>query len=661
MPTNNEAGIHRMQLSNGLSRAWLAGAACAALALSEAVASPGPTLTAPGSQVPAPKDRPYPGQLSLTVDVSDVANRVVQVHESITGVRPDTILLYPKWLPGTHAPEGPIDRFAGLKITADGAPVAWTRDPADVYALRIHAPARAASIDVDFTYLSPTSLKVGALEIGRDVLLLEWNAVVLYPAGYFARQIPVHASLRLPNDWQFGTALEVASADGAESVFKAVDLETLIDSPVYAGRHAARLDLDPGSKVPVHLDVFADRAEQVVITPEQLEAHRSLVRQAYRLFGSHHYAHYDFLYSLSDEIQQNGLEHHQSSEDGADPDSFVEWDKNSYGRDLLAHEFTHSWNGKFRRPADLWTPNYNVPMQDSLLWVYEGQTQYWGQVLAARSGLWSKQQALDQLALTAAYFQNEAGRRWRPLEDTTNDEILNPRRPLSWRDWQRFEDYYDEGQLVWLEADTLIRERSGGRRSLDDFARSFFGIDDGDFGTVTYTFEDIVKALNAVEPFDWAHFLRERLDGVNRPAPLDGLTRGGYRLIYTDTPSDYQKSHEEQAKVVDLLYSVGLQLDDKDGTVQQVMWDSPAFKANVTEGSQIVAINGVAYCGYCGTGLKDAVKAAQKSSAPTELIVKNGDFYRVVMLDYHGGLRYPHLERDGSATARLDDILAPRP
>jgi predicted metalloprotease with PDZ domain len=650
-----------MQLSAAFHRAYLLALSLAILPPCVGIASPGPSLTASVQPIVAPKDRPYPGQITLEVDASDLGTRVVRVHEIITGVRADTVLLYPKWLPGTHAPEGPIDRFAGLKITANGAPVAWTRDPVDVYALRIQGPARSGTIDVEFTYLSPTSLKEGALEIGRDVLLLEWNAVVLYPAGYFARQIPVHASLRLPSGWQFGSALEVASTNGAESVFKGVDLETLIDSPVYAGRYAAKFDLDPGARVPVHLDLFADKPDQVVVKPEQLEAHRNLVRQAYRLFGSQHYAHYDFLYSLSDEIQQNGLEHHQSSEDGADPDSFVEWDKDSYGRDLLAHEFTHSWNGKFRRPADLWTPNYNVPMQDSLLWVYEGQTQYWGQVLAARSGLWSKDQALDQLAMTAAYFQNEAGRHWRPLEDTTNDEIINPRRPMSWRDWQRFEDYYDEGQLIWLDADTLIRERSQGKRSLDDFARSFFGIEDGNVGTVTYTFDDIVKALNAVEPFDWAHFLHERLDAVDRPAPLDGVTRGGYRLVYTDTPSDYQKAHEEQGKLVDLLYSVGVELDDKDGTVLEVMWDSPAFKAKLTEGTQIVAIDGTAYCAYCGVGLKDAIKAAAQASAPMELIVRNGDVYRVVTIEYHGGLRYPHLVRNESAAAPLDAILAPRP
>jgi predicted metalloprotease with PDZ domain len=623
-------------------------------------ASPGPNPSATAERmaaapITAPKDRAYPGKIRIAVDASDLERRIVRVHESLSGIASDTVLLYPKWLPGTHAPEGPIDRLAGLRITANGTQVSWTRDPVDIYAFRIHAAPNAESIDIDFEYLSTTSPKVGAMEISRDVLMLEWNSVILYPAGYFARQIPVEASLTLPVDWKLGSALEVLSTSGQETTFKRLSLETLIDSPVYAGRYTSRLDLDPGSAIPVHLDLFADRPELLAVKPEQLDAYRTLVQQAYKLFGSHHYAHYDFLYSLSDQIQLSGLEHHQSSEDGSDPEAFTEWGKTAYDRDLLPHEFTHSWNGKFRRPADLWTPNYNVPMQDSLLWVYEGQTQYWGEVLAARSGLWTKQQALDQLALTAAYYEIETGRRWRALQDTTNDEIINPRRPMSWRDWQRFEDYYSEGQLIWLDVDTLIRERSHGKRSLDDFARSFFGINDGSFATVTYSFEDVVKALNTIEPYDWTAFLRDRLDGIAKTPPLDGLRRGGYRLVYTDIPSDLLKASDNQRKRVSLRFSIGLELDDKDGTVLQVAWDSPAFKSGLTESAQILAVNGAA---YSADVLKDAIRSAKGTKLPIELIVKTGDRFRVVSIDYHSGLRYPHLERDESAPARLDDILA---
>jgi predicted metalloprotease with PDZ domain len=620
-------------------------------------ASPGPSTVAPEVAIAAPQDRAYPGEILLSVDASDLERRIVRVHETVSGTGADSVLLFPKWLPGTHAPEGPIDRLAGIKITANGVPVSWVRDPVNVYALRVPGAPGVKSIDIDFQYLSPTSLKVGKPEISPDVLLLEWNSLVLYPSGYFARQIPVAAKLTLPAGWHFASALESKSTTDTQTTFKRVSLETLIDSPLYAGRYAAQFDLDPGSPVAVRLDLFADRAELLAATPEQIAAYRALVQQAYKLFGSHHYAHYDFLYSLSDQIEQNGLEHQQSSEDGGDPVSLTEWDKSGYERDLLPHEFTHSWNGKFRRPADLWTPNYNVPMQDSLLWVYEGQTQYWGHVLAARSGLWSKQQVLDRFALTAAFYQIQSGRQWRSLQDTTNDEIINPRLPQSWRDWHRFEDYYNEGALIWLDADTLIRERSQGKRSLDDFARSFFGINDGSTTTVTYTYDDVVKALNAVEPYDWSSFLRQRLDSIGQPPPFDGLRRGGYRLVYTDTPSDFLKTQDEQRKRLSLQYSIGVELDDKDGSIVTAIWGSPAFKAKLTEGVQILAINGVA---YSRDVLKDAIQSAKGTNSPIQLIVKAGERYRVVSLDYHDGLRYPHLERDPSEPARLDDIVAAR-
>jgi predicted metalloprotease with PDZ domain len=620
----------------------------------------GPSAIAPFTPIAAPKDRPYSGEIQLKVDATDLGHRIVRVHETLTGVGPDTVLQYPKWLPGTHAPEGTIDRLAGIRISANGAPISWKRDPVDVFAFRLDPKSSARTIDIDFDYLSPTTGKVGALEMSRDMLMIEWNELVLYPAGYFTRQIPVIVSLTLPADWQFGSALETAAADHATTNFKRTTLETLIDSPVYAGRYASKLDLDPGAAAPVHMDLFADRPELLAVKPEHLEAYRNLVRQAYKLYGSHHYNHYDFLYSIGDQIQQNGLEHHQSSEDGSDPESFTKWDKTAYGRDLLAHEFTHSWNGKFRRPADLWTPSYNVPMQDSLLWVYEGQTEYWGQILAARSGLRTAQQALDQFALTAAHYEVQKGRQWRPLQDTTNDEIINPRRPQSWLDWQRFEDYYSESGLIWLDADTWIRQHSNGARSLDDFAHSFFGINDGSFAVVTYSFDDIVKALNAIEPNDWAKFLRDRLDSIGKPAPLDGFQRGGYKLVYTDTPSDYQSVTEDQTKKIDLLNSIGIMVDEKDskGTLTQVIWDSAAFKAKLTEGAQILAINGVA---YDSDVLKDAIRAAKGKQEPIQLIVKLGDRFMVANVDYHDGLRYPHLQRDGAEPSSLDAILKPRP
>src|SRR6202171_5516101 len=349
-----------------------------------------------------------------------------------------------------------------------------------------------------------------------------------------------------------------------------------------------------------------------------------------------------------------GLEHHQSSEDGTLPGYFTEWDRSADARGLLPHEYTHSWNGKFRRPADRWTPNFNVPMRDSLLWVYEGQTQYWGFVLAARAGLLTRQQALDALAATAATYDHRIGRDWRALQDTTNDPIAAMRRALPWRSWERSEDYYSEGQLMWLDVDTLIRERSGGQRSLDDFAKAFFGISDGSFVPSTYGFGDVVKALNSVQPYDWETFLRARLDGHGPGAPLDGVTRGGYKLVYTETPSDYFKGSETRRKVTDLTYSLGMVIG-AEGRLNGVLWEGPAYKSGLTVGTQIIAVNGVT---FDADRLKRAIKDAKSSGAAIELLVKSGDRFRTVPIAYHDGLRYPRLERDGSTPTRLDQILA---
>ena len=579
------------------------------------------------ASIPAPRDQPFAGEIHLDVDASDVDRRIVHVKETISGLSADTVLLYPKWLPGTHAPEGPIDRVAGLTMTSGGKTVSWTRDTVNVYAFRPHLPAGTSSLELRFDYLSPTSGKVGDAQMTQELLVLEWNDVILYPAGHFARQIPVSASARFPQGWTQATALEPQAHTGDLTSYERVSLEVLIDSPVYAGRYADIIDLDPATRV--RLDIFADRPELLEASPVVIAAHRSLVTQAYRLFGSHHYRHYDFLFSLSDQIPFSGLEHHQSSEDSTNPLYFLDWDRTAYDRDLLAHEFAHSWNGKFRRPADLWTSSYEVPMQNSLLWVYEGQTQYWGYVLTARAGLWSKTQSLEAWAENAAWYSSIAGRAWRPLQDTTNDEIINPRRPMSWDSWQRTKTFTMRVPLK-ARADTLIRERSAGKRSLDDFAARFFGVGDGSFVPLTYTFEDLVRALNAVEPYDWADFLRQRLDGVARQAPLAGLARGGYRLVYSDKPNEYEKSREAMSKATLLRFSLGLAIDEKDGTITDVMWNSPAFGAGITEGMQILAVNGESYSADL---LKRTITAAATRSDRIELILKLNDRYRVAHVD----------------------------
>jgi predicted metalloprotease with PDZ domain len=646
--------------AGGVAAACLAfGATSPGVASAQTPAPPAPPQPAPAAPaIPEPRDIPWPGVIRLAADATDLTHAIFSVHETLPVPGPGPLtLLYPKWLPGNHSPSGPIDKLAGLRIAADGRALEWTRDPVDVYAFHVDVPVGVAAIDIDLQFLSPVSTRQGRVMMTPQMLSLEWNTLALYPAGPFARDVQVQASVTIPDGFTLATALETASVRGATTVFRPTSFDTLVDSPLIAGRYFRRWDLDPGGPVPVTLDVIADDPADLAATPDQIGAHKALVRQAYKLYGARHYGHYDFLFSLSDKLGGIGLEHHQSSEDGAIPKYFLDWDSTPAGRDLLAHEYTHSWNGKFRRPADLWTPNFNVPMRGGLLWVYEGQTQYWGYVLAARSGLMTRQETLDAIAATAAAYDHRIGRDWRALEDTTLDPIIASRRPLSWLSWQRSEDYYSEGQLVWLDADTLIRQRSGGKRSLDDFAKAFFGVDNGSFVPETYTFDDLVAALNGVEPYDWAGFLRQRLDGHGPGAPLDGLARGGYRLVYTATPTEYFKSVEARRKVTDLTYSLGMVVG-KDGALTDVLWDGPAFKAGLTEGCQVIAVNGQT---YGPEDLKDAIRGAAAGGGAIELLVKNDDVYRTVRIDYRDGPRYPRLERIAGTAATLDDILAPRP
>ena len=624
-----------------------------AVALAFALVAGSALADAADANIPPPQDTPYNGTITLSVDASDTSQGIFRAHETIPVQAGELTLLYPKWLPGNHSPSGPIDKLAGLKISANGKPLTWTRDKYDVYAFKVDVPQGVSSIDLDYQFLSPRTRSEGRIVMTDAMLNLQWNAVVLYPAGHYSRQITYAPSIKLPDDWQLGTALETQSKSGDTVTFKPTPLNTLVDSPIYAGEYFKRVDLDPGAKVPVHMDIVADAPKYLDMNAEQLQAHRNLVAQAYKLYGSHHYDHYDFLFSLSDQMSGNGLEHHQSSEDGTGADYFTDWKGNAPGRDLLAHEYTHSWNGKFRRPADLWTPNFNVPMGDSLLWVYEGQTQYWGFVLAARSGLWNDDQFKDALALVAATYQdNRPGFDWRTVQDTTNDPTIAQRRPLPYRNYQMSEDYYSAGQLIWLAVDAKIRSLSNDKKSLDDFAKAFFGVHNGSFVTDTYTFDDVVAALNGVAKYDWATFLRSRLD-ANKP-PMDGIAASGWKLVYTDKESDYEKALQKNRKFADFTYSIGLTLSSKDGDIGDVRWNSPAFKAGISPGGELVAVNGHAYKAEV---LKDAITAAKSDNKPIELLIKQQDEYKTVPVDYHDGLRYPHLER-ASGPDYLSQIIA---
>lgn len=636
-------------------------ALCSALVMATVIAAPvwaaeDFTVAVP---IPAPQDQPYPGTIKLHVDATNTAQRIFNIRETIPASPGPLTLLFPEWLPANHAPRGPIDKLSGLIVSAGGQRLEWRRDPVEVYAFHVQVPQGATSVDLEFQFVTPTAGDQGRIVVTPEMLNLQWNSVVLYPAGYYASRIPVEASVKLPDGWQMGTALETAAATESVTTFKPVSLEILVDSPIFAGRHFKKIDLDPGPNAKggrsrVTLNIMADEADQLEAKPEHIAAHRNLVTQADLLFGARHFDHYDFLLALTDRMGGIGLEHHRSSENATTSRYFTEWDRRFASRDLLPHEYTHSWNGKYRRPSDLWTPNYNVPMRDSMLWLYEGQTQYWGQVLAARAGLWTKQQALDAMAATAALYDHRVGRAWKPLQDTTNDPITIARRPQPWSSWQRSEDYYSEGLLIWLDVDTMMRELSGGRRSLDDFARAFFGQEDGEWQKpATYKFDDVVAVLNEFVKYDWATFLRRRLDGHGPGAPLDGLTRGGYRLVYAEEPTELFTTLETQRRVADLTYSLGASINAQ-GQLTGVLWEGPLFKSGLAIGARILAVNGKI---FEIDRMKDAVKAS-KTGGKIELIVGVGDDVRTLTIDYNGGSRYPRLERIEKAPARLDDIVA---
>ena len=611
-----------------------------------------PAATAPlPTDIPEARDVAYPGVIELDVDATNIDQGIYRVKQRVpVADAGHMVLLMPSWLPGKHGPRGEIEKLAGLKVTAAGKTIPWRRDPVDVYAFHIDVPAGAKAVDLEFQFLGATAGNQGRISIAPNMLNLQFEQVSLYPAGYYTRRIPIRATVKYPTGWTAASGLP-SRANGSAYAYQQTDYETLIDSPVFAGRYFKRWELTPR----VGLNVVADSPDELTAaTPELIGHHKALVDQSVKLFGAQHYDKYEFLLAITDEMGGIGLEHHRSSENGVDPGYFKEWKDAVGDRDLLPHEFTHSWNGKFRRGADLWTPDFRTPMRNSMLWVYEGQTQFWGLILGGRSGMLSKDEVLDNLANWAAAQDLTKGRQWRPLIDTTNDPVISARRPKGWLNWQRNEDYYVGGALVWLEADSIIRRLSKNTKSMDDFARAFFGINDGDWGEVTYTLDDVVSTLNGVVPYDWATFLNDRVYKVNPNSTTAGITDNGYKLVYSETPNAVAKAGEKGSKSASFAYSLGMTVAS-DGAVRAVVWDSPAFDAGMDVSTTIVAVNGDA---YSADRLKAAVTAAKTSKDPIRLLVKNDTKFRDVALDYHGGLRYPRLEKVGTGTTGLDRLIA---
>lgn len=594
------------------------------------------------------RDEAYPGTIVLEVDARRSAQAILGVREAIPVAREGRLTLrYPQWLQANHAPTGQVGSLASLRFTAGGRVLTWTRDPVDVYAFHVDVPAGVSAIEAAFDIVGAGT---GRAFSNPDLLALQWERVLLYPAGHFVRRIAIRPSVRLPDGMTGVSALDGEPRRGAVA-YPATDVETLVDSPMFAGRYFKAWTLRPG----VDLNVVAERPEDLAATPEQIGAHAGIVDQLDRLVGVRHFDRYDFLLVLQDGGFSGGVEHHRSSENGSLRGYFTNWANAPMVRGLLPHEYTHSWNGKFRRPESTWRPDFHVPIENQLLWVYEGQTSYWDIVIGARSGMVPRDVALGEIASNAGGYLVQAGRAWRPLADTVNQPIISYGGNQPFPSAQRGTDYYNEAALVWLEADTLIRQRSGGRRSLDDFARSFFGGRGGDRGVVTYRLEDVVAALNAVEPYGWTTFLRDRIERPGAPAPTAGIERGGYRLVFRDEPNPYDKAVMALGKRLDLTHSLGARIGTG-GVVSEVRWGGPLFEAGLASGA---TLTGVAGRVYSDDALKDAITAAKAGTEPIRLLVKEGARLREVTVDYRGGLRWPWLEKIATGEAMLDRILTP--
>jgi predicted metalloprotease with PDZ domain len=607
--------------------------------------------------IPAPTAETYPGVIRYEVDATDVERKIVRVRQTIPVTAGPLVLLYPKFLPGNHAATGPIQLISGVTVTGDGNRIDWLRDTIDPYAFHMDVPQGVSEIVVEFQWLTQPDNATWRVVMTPEMVNLQWEKALLYPAGYRSTGITFAPSIRLPEGWKYGVALDTERYENGVATFRPTDLYTLIDSPLFGGAHFQRIEIDPRGEA-VHLNIVADAAKNLAPTAEQIAWFENLVTQTDRLFGARPYDRYDFLVAATSRMGGIGLEHHRSSENSVPTDFFTNWGKDLGAVGLLPHEFVHAWNGKRQRPADELTANHNIPTQNTLLWVYEGQTEYWGDVLTARSGLASKEDILVSLAENAAFYDNQPGREWRPLQDVNNHNLLGYRTSNPYSSWMRGTgDYYRESLLIWLDADTLIREATGGRKSLDDFARGFFGGDDGSWAPRGYVFDDVVAALNAVHPHDWARFLRTRLDanGPDAKAPLDGLARGGYRLTYTDSLTAGEK-RVQSGWDKDFQYSLGFTLSSSN-KLTGIRWGGPAFEADIGPGWELVAVNDRAASAEV---LRDAVTAAKGTTAPISLLLKNGDRYRTVAFDYHDGLRYPRLERIPGTPDRIGDILSPR-
>ncbi len=605
-----------------------------------------------GAAAPAP-------HISVFVDATEAPRKIFHAR-MIIPAKPGTLTLYyPKWIPGEHGPTGPVQDLAGLKFVANGKTLTWRRDLQDGWTFHVDVPAGANSVDASLDFISPAGAEgvyTGGATATEKMAVLSWNTVVLYPTGWTSDELTYDASLRLPTGWKFGTSLPVASRSGDEIKFAPISLTLLVDGPVITGQYLKAVPLNPGQTPPVELDVASDTASALEPTPDVWEHYRNLVTQASALFGAQHYRDYHFLYSLSDHVAHFGLEHHESNDSRTTERSLVDYQQRLVSSGLLSHEYVHSWNGKFRRPADLATPDYEKPMQTDLLWVYEGLTTYLGEILTGRDGERTPEQFRDALAYTAADLDHRPGRAWRNLQDTADGVPSMQDAPHQWESWRRPLDYYDEDELNWLWADTIIRAQTHGQKTLDDFCHMFHGAPSGPPQVKTYTFEDIVSGLNQITPYDWRGFWTERLGNHGPGAPLGGIEGSGWKLVYDDNRSELVRAREDERNTVNAAYSIGLWLKE-DGSITDTVEGMTAALAGIGPGMKVVAVNGKKFSSGV---LRDALREGKNSSVPLELLIENTDYFRTIKLDYHGGEKYPHLVRDESKADVLSDIIKPR-
>ncbi len=611
-----------------------------------------------------------PPTIKLFVDASDAPRKIFHAKLTIPATPGTLTLYYPKWIPGEHAPDGPVIDLAGLKFAANGQTLKWRRDTLDGFTINVEVPPGVSEINASLDFLSPPTIEAGfsaGSSATATLAIVSWNQLLLYPKGFKTDDLTYQASIRLPAGWNIGTSLATASEAGdrmngqRQINFAPVSLTSLVDSPVLAAQYMKVVPLTE-DKAPVEMDIGADSAAALDAPAEVFDDYKNLVKQAYALFGAHHYRDYHFLFTLSDHVAHFGLEHHESDDSRIGERGLVDEDLRKLDADLLPHEYVHSWNGKYRRPADLATPDYEQPMQDDLLWVYEGLTQYLGDVLTARSGLWTPDEYRDAVARLTARLDHEPGRTWRNLQDTADFAPELYFDQPGWQSWRRTVDFYDEDVLNWMAVDTIIREQTHGKKSIDDFCHLFHGAPSGGPMLKTYTFDDVVNALNEIAPYDWRGFWTERLTTLAPHAPMTGLENSGWKVIYNEERSELTRIWESDHMEINASYSIGLLLKD-DGTIVDTIEGMPTAKAGIGPGMQVIAVNGRQFAQdppVSAQVLRDALHAAMSSKEPIELLIENADYYKTYKIDYHGGEKYPHLVRDESKPDVLSDIIRAR-